>query len=422
MWLAYEVADRSINPHHQGLDKLFPKLKLKEINTRGQFARALAGGKLTGGGYAPEALAHIATQTKADALHRGIDIVIFTPSPRKGQARAEVHKSVMRLIHALPKFDDTGRFTRISRPLETFPHGNAPDVLPHHVQIMRARKNPLPDVTLRLLQQPRNQRIAQAVLGLKVDGVLSSSQLCRYYGLHPSDLLGRHSTIALIRPIPSRFALEFQQTLVVHDDEMARRDDADLNHRLTLAEMRLSLGSRPIQSVGRLTHAASWSSTSPTRCGSVREEDATPSRRTRASTPHESWNRSSIPSGNRVSLHTVGRRFRRTGDQYLGAVREQIPGGSVHSNVVDRMTVMWSNQHLMADATPRFPLTPNDAASTPNDSPARVRRTHADGPKSITISNKTQASPSVSGCGCISENRAPCPVQKTAILGKTGRS
>ncbi|GGL79061.1 hypothetical protein GCM10010840_16160 [Deinococcus aerolatus] len=235
------MPDRARNPHYRALDTLFLKLNLREVNTNGAHQSALVGGKFSGGGYTAEALAHIATQTKADALYRKIDVIIFTPSPRKGQARAETHRSVMTLIHALPRADDTTRFTRIPRSLETYPHGNTPHLLPHQVEVLRARRSPLPDATLALLQQPLSARLAQARVDLNVDGVLSSSQPRRYYGLLPSDLTGRLSTVALMRPIGGRYALEVQRTLVVTDD-MAALGDTDLNHRLTLAGMRLMLG------------------------------------------------------------------------------------------------------------------------------------------------------------------------------------
>lgn len=188
------------------------------------------------------ALAHIASQTRGVALYRGIDILIFTPSPRKGQARAETHKSAMTLIHALPRLDSITRFSTIRTPLETHPYGITPDIFPHQAETLRGRKNPLPEVTLQLPQQVRIVRIAQARADLKVDGVLSSAQLQRYYRLKPANLTGELFTVAQMRPIGGRYALEVQQILVVSGAAMARREDAELNHRLTLAEMRLSLG------------------------------------------------------------------------------------------------------------------------------------------------------------------------------------
>ncbi len=240
---AFEVPDRARNPHYKALDRLFPKLNLKEANTNGAHPKALVGGKLSGGGYSADALAQIASKTKADALYREIDVIIFTPAPRKGQVLAQKHSSMMTLIHALPRADDTQRWTRISRQPTGHRHGNTPSLLPHQAEVLRGRgSRSLPESTLALLQQPRTERVRQAQADLDIDGVISAYQLRRSYGLEPIDLTGRLMTVALIRPVKSRGAVEVQQTLVVSGVDMARLSDNDLNHRLTLTETRLNLG------------------------------------------------------------------------------------------------------------------------------------------------------------------------------------
>lgn len=93
-----------------------------------------------------------------------------------------------------------------------------------------------------MLLLPRRERIEQAQSDLEIDGVISSYQLRRYHGLEPLDLTGRLLTVALIRPVASRPALEVQQTLVVSGAEIAQLGDTELNHKLTLTEMRTMLG------------------------------------------------------------------------------------------------------------------------------------------------------------------------------------
>lgn len=236
---SYEVKD-GVNPHYKGLAELFPHLSLKEVNTNGQYPRAVLGGKLSGGGHAAHSLHDIATRTKGDALFRRIEIIILTPSPRKGQTKAETHKSVLTLRHILPKVDDTTRFTRIPRRLS--PYGNVPELLPKQATLVAARANPIPKQSISVLLLPHSERVKQAQLDIEIDGVISAFQLRRYYGLEPLDLEGRLITAALIRPLRSRAAFEVQQSLVVSGAEMARLSDNELNHRLTITEMRLSVG------------------------------------------------------------------------------------------------------------------------------------------------------------------------------------
>ncbi|MFK7603653.1 hypothetical protein ACI3L1_15725 [Deinococcus sp. SM5_A1] len=201
----------------------------------------MLGGRLSSGGHRADSLHQIATRTKGDALFRGIEIIILTPSPRKGQAKAETHKSVLKLIHILPKVDDTTRFIRIPRRTN-YQYGNAPQILPHQAAMMKTKTPSFPQQSIDVLLSPRRERIEQAQSDLEIDGVISSSQLRRYYGLEPVDLAGRLLTVALIRPVASRPALEVQQTLVVSGAEIARLNDTDLNHKLTLTETRLMLG------------------------------------------------------------------------------------------------------------------------------------------------------------------------------------
>lgn len=137
----YEVKD-GVNPHYKGLAGLFPHLGLKEVDTNGEYPRAVLGGKLSGGGHAAQSLHDIATRTKGDALFRKIEIIL-TPSPCKGQTKAETHKSVLTLRHILPKVDDTTRFTRIPRRTN-FPYGNAPEILPHQAAVMKTRTPSFP--------------------------------------------------------------------------------------------------------------------------------------------------------------------------------------------------------------------------------------------------------------------------------------
>lgn len=237
---SYEAND-GVNPHYKGLAKLFPHLALREVNTNGQYPRAVLGGKLSGGGHGADSLGQIATRTKGDALFRKIDIIILTPSPRKGQAKAETHKSMLKLIHVLPRLDDTTRFIRIPKRVNS-PYGNAPEILPKQALIMAARPDPLPQKYINVLLLPLKERVKQVQSDLDIDGVISAHQLHRYYGLEPLDLTGRLLTVALIRPVRSRQALEVQQTLVVSGTELTHLNDNELNHRLTLTEMRLMLG------------------------------------------------------------------------------------------------------------------------------------------------------------------------------------
>ncbi|GAA5534126.1 replication-relaxation family protein [Deinococcus aluminii] len=234
----WRFADKT-SPFYQGFDKLFPGLNFREAET--ELGRVLLAGKLSGGGYSVDGIERLMRQVKSTALSRNLLFVILTPHARRGQQRAQVHSSALRLIHHLPRVDGS-KFTRFN-PVSG--HKKDPDpgpiLTPAGAQKQRER-GVIPDLTLDILQLSRKDRIEHAQAAIEVDQVLAEAQLARYYGLSPADLTGRLVTQAILRPSKNRSAHEVQQRVVVADRQVARLDDSNLNHRLTTAQMRLDLG------------------------------------------------------------------------------------------------------------------------------------------------------------------------------------
>ncbi|GMA15390.1 hypothetical protein E5F05_00540 (plasmid) [Deinococcus metallilatus] len=98
--LGWRFTDKT-SPFYRGFDKLFPGLKFREAETT--LGRVLLAGKLSGGGYSVDGIERLMRQVKSTALSRNLLFVILTPHARRGQQRAQVHSSALRLIHHLPR-------------------------------------------------------------------------------------------------------------------------------------------------------------------------------------------------------------------------------------------------------------------------------------------------------------------------------
>lgn len=170
----------------------------------------------SGRGISLEAMNRLVKRHNSSALYHGYEVVIITPSGRRGQKLGAKHPSWLHVVHCLPKVGEGGRLS-----------------IQGSVEGQRRGSIHLPD---------RDQRVQAALSDLAVDTVLSRRQLERHYGLYPTDLPGVPFVETLVRPVHSRYGLEVPNRIYVADKRMAYLHDHVLTHRAGVAEMRRQLG------------------------------------------------------------------------------------------------------------------------------------------------------------------------------------
>ncbi|GAA5503584.1 hypothetical protein Dxin01_03343 [Deinococcus xinjiangensis] len=230
------------SPFFKGWADLFPGLALLEGYT--EYGAALIGGKLSGDGYSPLAITSLGNRLRSTALSQRFQIVILTPNARKGQQAAAPFRNFLKLVPCLPSTGSPSKRFNLIPSLNT-PTQPGPHLTPNLVRDMSHQHSKL---TLDTLCLPREGRVEAAHLALQKDGVITTRQLKRYFALSFADLPGTLFTQAIIRPAKNNYGLEVQDMVLTSSSQISRLDDAQLNHKLMVAQMRYQLGQAPDES------------------------------------------------------------------------------------------------------------------------------------------------------------------------------
>lgn len=214
--------------------------RMVEVET--QRGLALVSGSLRYGGIGRRHVAHIASRLKSTALFHNFDVILLTPHPRKAHRRAVSEAAFMILKTVMPVNPDFANVRRIKQlPGRPVIRANIP-YLAGESWMEDPSLSGLPDLTKRILQMPRTDRIDQALRSIECDGVLSNGQLKRYYGLDLGDITSRPYIETIVRPTHSDFRTEANVTFVLSNRKTARLDDTSLGHRAGTSEMRHQMG------------------------------------------------------------------------------------------------------------------------------------------------------------------------------------
>jgi len=104
------------------------------------------------------------------------------------------------------------------------------------------RLTDLSDLTKRILQMKRSDRIDHALTSLGCDGVMTTAQLGKYYGLDIGDITERPYIQSIVRPTHSDYRNEVDVTFIATSKVIARLDDNTFGHRAGTGEMRHLMG------------------------------------------------------------------------------------------------------------------------------------------------------------------------------------
>lgn len=231
------------DPFSRELQQYAPTRNFHEART--EYGVALVMGKLTGGGVSSDHLKYLAETQRSQALSKRYFLVILTPSKRKGEGIAARYESFIRLRTHLPRTTSDASLTRFFTVPTGKPKDASPILTSASAQKARRARNPLPELTLETLQLNRRSRIEQAEAALMCDGVLTSQQLERHFGLVPTDLSGHLATTTVVRPKGKSCRTEVTTHLLVAHRRMTRLSDEVLMHRVGLSGTRQQLSIPP---------------------------------------------------------------------------------------------------------------------------------------------------------------------------------
>lgn len=207
--------------------------------------------QLSHGGVSSLTIRRIAERYRSTLNYTRKTFVILSPNARKGLQAVERHRAFMRFVHCLPLTRDDqppGRLETVREREDLWddtPLDDAPVLT--SVGVTRARRQGIPDLTLEILQLPRQDRIKHAQAALACDGVMTSGQLERYFGLTDRDFPDTPFVEDLVRPVHMRHGFELSTRFFLADPRMGRMEVPQLAHRAGTAELRHQVGIPPEQ-------------------------------------------------------------------------------------------------------------------------------------------------------------------------------
>lgn len=189
----------------------------------------------SGRGCSVEKLQNLVAAWRSEALFRGLQVVVLTPNLRRGRSIQEREQHWLRLVHCEPLKRKGGQVLYAD---DRDPRGN-------ELPILRSETRHLPELSQQILSCPREERIHHAHQALAVDGVLSTQQLTRHFGLRLGDMRGVPFVSALLHPVHGRYGLEVKTRFLLRAKRMQHSHIHRLAHLAGLAEMRQQLGVHP---------------------------------------------------------------------------------------------------------------------------------------------------------------------------------
>lgn len=230
-------------PLSRDLQQYAPSSNYREVRT--SYGVALVAGKLNGAGITTDHLRKLALQQRSSALHHRYYIVILTPSPKRARTVEAQFQAFLKIERCLPRTTNNDSISRFI----TIPKSQAKDhgavLTPTGAERNRKSKTPLPEYTLETLMLPRKARIERAELALDCDGVLTSQQLIKHFGLTTQDLSGRLATSTILRPKGKSTATEVQTNVIIANKKLIHVPENTLAHRIGLSETRQTLSIEP---------------------------------------------------------------------------------------------------------------------------------------------------------------------------------
>ncbi|WP_407542148.1 hypothetical protein Q0M94_17935 (plasmid) [Deinococcus radiomollis] len=203
---------------------------------------ALVTGSIRNGGISRQTIENVARRMRSTALFKAFNIVLLTPSSRKGHHHAHGEAAYLTLKTILPVNPAYPAVKRIKQlPAARIMPDNEP-YLAGEAWKSDPKFSELPDLTKMILQLNRRERIDHAVQSLECDGALTTAQLKRYYGLSLNDIVSRPYVETILRPTHGDQATEPAVTFVTATRKMANLDDTVLAHRVGTGEMRHQMG------------------------------------------------------------------------------------------------------------------------------------------------------------------------------------
>lgn len=233
-----------------GLREFYPQSTAAEVQTPS--GPALVFASLQSGGYTSAGIKKICRRLGSTAMFRGFNVVILTPSATRGQQQAQRYLAYLRVIPVVPEISSGTRMP-FRMPASTETQRQEPYFNERLAQEARQRNSPrCPPQSVAILCLPRTERMAHALAALQCDGVLTSSQLIRHYGLNVGDLRGQLLRRAVVRPCHGRDATEHNVQFFVRDTKLYRASAHHLAHRAGVAELRRQLGVEPDPAIWRV--------------------------------------------------------------------------------------------------------------------------------------------------------------------------
>lgn len=202
---------------------------------------ALVTGAL-GNGYSWAGMQKIVTRLQSTALFRNFDVVLFSPTGR-GKRLVEQNSAFLRQV--TPPLDVGGRkrlqvttgWAEKKPPGGPIRTNDARQIL----ELLNQKGHEYGMAWTNILRRPRAERVHHARQDLAFDGVMTTEQLRRRYGLKPEDLEGcPHISVAL-RPVHSQETNLIQTLFFLHQARHKTVHVSALSHRAHVAEMRFQL-------------------------------------------------------------------------------------------------------------------------------------------------------------------------------------
>lgn len=210
--------------------------RMVEVET--EHGLVLVTGTIHNGGVGRQQVTNIARRLRSSAVYHQFDVVLLTPNPRKAHQKAAQESAFMVMKTLLPEnpgYPDVKRVKTL--PGRAIPRDDIP-FLAGESWKQDERLIALPDLTKRILRMNRSDRIDHALMSIDCDGVMTTAQLSRYYGLDLGDITDRPYIQSIVRPTHNDFRNEANVTFIATSKLIAKLDDKTLGHRAGTGEMR----------------------------------------------------------------------------------------------------------------------------------------------------------------------------------------
>lgn len=206
--------------------------------------------KLSRGGISTGAIHRLAKRYRSTLAATNHDLVIITPSPRRGLQAAQGYSANVRFEHLLPQTQPGVKGRRVWTGEDVGDLWESPPIQGAAITELQAselRHQGVPDLTLEILQLTRKERIERAHEALACDGVITEGQLRRHFKLEAEDFPRVLYVEDLAHPVHMRRSLEVRVRFYLASRKLGHSEVPQLAHRAGTGELRHLYGVRPEQ-------------------------------------------------------------------------------------------------------------------------------------------------------------------------------